>query len=119
MAESGENLLWQIIIKKIKSENGVVIMEDEIIVMWIELFARIWVWSWIASLASFIIGGILFLFFKLLKTENTFLCVCALVFMSISGLLLCIGSVAVFLMIIPAIPGILEQLHEMYLKVAQ
>lgn len=118
MAESGENHLWQIIIKKIKSENGVVIMEDEIIVMWIELFAGIWVWSWIASLASFIIGGILFLFSKLLK-ENFFLSVCALIFMRISEVLLYIGSAAAILMIIPAIPGILEQLHEMYLKVAQ
>ena len=58
---SGENRLWKIIIKKLKSENGVVIMEDEIIVMWIESFGGIWVWSWIASLASLIIGGILFL----------------------------------------------------------
>ena len=66
--ESGENLLWRIIIKKIKSENGVVIMEDEIIVMWIELFGGIWVWSWIASLASFIIGGILFLYERVEKT---------------------------------------------------
>lgn len=68
MVESGENLLWRIIIKKIKSENGVVIMEDEIIVMWIELFGGIWVWSWIASLASFIIGGILFLYERVEKT---------------------------------------------------
>ena len=118
MAESGENHLWKIIIKKLKSENGAVIMEDEIIVMWIELFAGIWGWSWIASLASFIIGGILFLFSKLLK-ENFFLIVCALIFMRISEVLLYIGSTAAILMIIPAIPGMLEQLHEMYLKVTQ
>ena len=74
--ESGENLLWRIITKKIKSENGVVIMGDEIIVMWIELFAGIWVWSWIASLASFIIGGILFLFSKLLKENFFSKCLC-------------------------------------------
>lgn len=114
---SGENRLWKIIIKKLKSENGVVIMEDEII-MWIESFGGIWVWSWIASLASLIIGGILFLFSKLLK-ENFFLIVCALIFMRIGEVLLYIGSAAAILMIIPAIPGILEQLHEMYLKVAQ
>ena len=86
--------------------------------MWIELFAGIWVWSWIASLASFIIGGILFLFSKLLK-ENFLLSVCALIFMRISEVLLYIGSAAAILMTIPAIPGMLEQLHEMYLKVAQ
>ena len=93
-------------------------MEDEIIVMWIELFAGIWVWSWIASLASFIIGGILFLFSKLIK-ENFFLSVCAPIFMSISEVLLYIGSAAAILMTIPAIPGMLAQLHEMYLKVTQ
>ena len=118
MVESGESHLWKIIIKKIKSENGVVIMEDEIIGMWIELFAGIFGWSWIASLASLIIGGILFLFSKLLK-ENFFLSVCTLIFMRISEVLLYIGSAAAILMFIPAIPGILEQLHEMYLKVAQ
>ena len=116
--ESGENLLWRIIIKKIKSENGVVIMEDEIIVMWIELFASVMGWSWIAALVSFIIGGILFLFSEFLK-ENFFLSVCALIFMRIGEVLLYIGSAAAILMIIPAIPGILEQLHEMYLKVTQ
>ena len=93
-------------------------MEDEIVVMWIELFAGIGSWSWIAALASFIIGGILFLFSKLLK-ENFFLSVCALIFMRIGEVLLYIGSVALVLMIIPAIPGMLEQLDEMYLKVTQ
>ena len=91
-------------------------INDEIIVMWIELFAGIWVWSWIAALAFFIIGGILFSFSKLLKTENTFLSVCALIFMRIYRVLSYIGSVAAGLMIIPAIPGMLEQLHEMYLR---
>ena len=90
-------------------------INDEIIVMWIELFASVMGWSWIAALAFFIIGGILFLFFKLLKTENTFLSVCALNFMCISNVLSYIGFVAAGLMIIPAIPGILEQL-EMYLR---
>ena len=91
-------------------------IDDEIIVMWIEFFASVMCWSWIAALASYIIGGILFLFFKLLKTENTFLCVCALVFMSIGEVLSYIGLVAAVLMIIPNIPEILKQL-EMYLKV--
>ena len=89
-------------------------MNDEIIVMWIEFFAGIGGWSWIAALASFIIGGILFLFSKLLK-ENFFLSVCALIFMRISGVLLYIGFAAVVLMIIPAIPGMLKQ-FEMYLR---
>ena len=93
-------------------------MEDEIAVMWIELFAGIGGWSWIAALASFIIGSILFLFSKLLK-ENFFLSVCALIFMRIGEVLLYIGSVALVLMIIPAIPRMLEQLDEMYLKVTQ
>lgn len=93
-------------------------MEDEIVVMWIELFAGICSWSWIASLASFIIGGILFLFSKLLK-ENFFLIVCALIFMRIGEVLLYIGCAALVLMIIPTIPRMLEQLNEMYLKVAQ
>lgn len=68
-------------------------MEDEIVVMWIELFAGIGGWSWIAAFASSIIGGILFLFSKLLK-ENFFLSVCALIFMCISGVLLYIGFAA-------------------------
>ena len=93
-------------------------MNDEIIVMWIELFAGIGGWSWIAALASFIIGSILFLFSKLLK-ENFFLSVCALIFMRIGEVLLYIGCAATVLMIIPSIPGMLEQLHEMYLKGAQ
>ena len=93
-------------------------MEDEIVVMWIELFAGICSWSWIASLASFIIGGILFLFSKLLK-ENFFLIVCALIFMRIGEVLLYIGCAALVLMIIPTIPRMLEQLNEMYLKVTQ
>lgn len=93
-------------------------MEDEIVVMWIELFAGICSWSWIASLASFIIGGILFLFSKLLK-ENFFLIVCALIFMRIGEVLSYIGCAALVLMIIPTIPRMLEQLNEMYLKVAQ
>ena len=91
-------------------------IDDEIIVMWIEFFASVMCWSWIAALASFIIGGILFLFSELLK-ENFFLSVCALVFIHISRVLSYIGFVAAGLMIIPAIPGMLEQLHEMYLKV--
>ena len=91
-------------------------MEDEIIVMWIEFFASVMCWSWIAALASFIIGGILFLFSSLLK-ENFFLSVCALIFMRIGEVLSYIGLVAYGLIIIPAIPGMLEQLHEMYLKV--
>ena len=91
-------------------------INDEIIVMWIEFFASVMAWSWIAALAFFIIGGILFSFSKLLKTENTFLSVCALNFMRISGVLSYIGFVAAGLMIIPAIPGMLEQLHKMYLR---
>lgn len=90
-------------------------IDDEIIVMWIEFFVSVMCWSWIAALASFIIGGILFLFSSLLK-ENFFLSVCALIFMRISEVLSYIGFVAAGLMIIPAIPGMLEQLHEMYLK---
>ena len=90
-------------------------IDDEIIVMWIEFFASVMCWSWIAALASFIIGGILFLFSSLLK-ENFFLSVCALIFMRISEVLLYIGFAAEILMIIPAIPGMLEQLHEMYLR---
>ena len=89
-------------------------INDEIIVMWIEFFASVMGWSWIAALVSFIIGGILFLFSSLLK-ENFFLSVCALNFMRISEVLSYIGFVAAGLMIIPAIPGILEQL-EMYLR---
>ena len=89
-------------------------INDEIIVMWIEFFASVMGWSWIAALVSFIIGGILFLFSELLK-ENFFLSVCALNFMRISEVLSHIGFVAAGLMIIPAIPGILEQL-EMYLR---
>ena len=90
-------------------------IDDEIIVMWIEFFASVIGWSWIAALASFIIGGILFLFSKLLK-ENFFLSVCALIFMRIGEVLSYIGFAAAILMIIPNIPGILEQL-QMYLKV--
>ena len=85
-------------------------MNDEIIVMWIELFAGIWVWSMIIAVASFIIFSILFLFFKLLKTENIFLGVCALVFIHISRVSAYISFAAAILMIIPAIPGMLEQL---------
>ena len=90
-------------------------MEDEIVVMWIELFTGIWGWSWIAAFAFSIIGGILFLFSKLLK-ENFFLSVCTLIFMRIGEVLLYIGSIAAGLMIIPTIPRMLEQLHEMYLR---
>ena len=61
-------------------------INDEIIVMWIEFFASVMGWSWIAALVSFIIGGILFLFSELLK-ENFFLSVCALNFMCISKVL--------------------------------
>lgn len=90
-------------------------MNDEIIVMWIELFASIWVWSMIIAVASFIISGILFSFFKLFK-ENVFLGVCTLVFMHIGRVSAYISFVAAILMIIPAIPGMLEQLDEMYLR---
>ena len=90
-------------------------INDEILCGWIEFFASVMGWSWIAALVSFIIGGILFLFSELLK-ENFFLSVCALNFMRISEVLSYIGFVAVGLMIIPAIPGMLEQLHEMYLR---
>ena len=86
-------------------------INDEIIVVWIEFFASVMGWSWIAALVSFIIGGILFLFYSLLK-ENFFLSVCASIFMCISEVLSYIGFVAVVLMIIPAIPGILEQIKE-------
>ena len=78
-----------------------------------ELFADVMCWSGIAALVSFTIGRILFLFSELLK-ENFFLSVCALVFICISGVLLLF--VAAGSMIIPAIPGMLEQLHEMYLR---
>ena len=91
------------------------IINDEIIVMWIEFFASVMGWSWIAALAFFIIGSILFSFSKLLKTKNTFLSVCALNFMRISEVLLCIGFVALVLMFIPVIPEISKQL-EMYLR---
>ena len=90
-------------------------MNDEIIVMWIELFAGIWVWSMIIAVASFIISGILFSFFKLFK-ENVFLGVCTLVFMHIGRVSAYISFVATILMIIPAIPGMLQQLNEMYLR---
>ena len=86
-------------------------INDEIIVMWIEFFASVMGWSWIAALVSFIIGGILFLFYSLLK-ENFFLSVCALNFIRISEVLSYIGFVAAGLMIIPAIPGMLEQIKE-------
>ena len=89
-------------------------MDDEIIVMWTELFAGIWVWSMIIVVASFIIGGILFSLSKLLK-ENVFLSICALVFIHISKVLTYISFAAAVLMIIPAIPGILKQ-FEMYLR---
>ena len=86
-------------------------INDEIIVMWIEFFASVMGWSWIAALVSFIIGGILFLFSELLK-ENFFLNVCALNFMRISKVLSYIGFVAVGLMIILSIPGMLQQIKE-------
>ena len=89
-------------------------INDEILCGWIELFAGIWVWSMIIEVASIIIGGILFSLSELLK-ENTFLGACALVFIHISRVLAYIGLTAMVLMIIPAIPGILEQL-EMYLR---
>ena len=76
--------------------------------MWSELFAGIWVWSMIIAVISFITFNILYLFLKLLKTENVFLSVCTLVFIHISKVLAYIGLAATFLMIIPAIPGILE-----------
>ena len=92
------------------------IINNEILCRLSDLFAGIWIWSMIIAVASFIIFNILFLFFKLLKTENVFLGVCALVFIHISRVLSYIGFVAAGLMIIPAIPGMLEQLHEMYLR---
>ena len=76
-------------------------IDDEIIVMWIEFFASVMCWSWFAALASFIIFNILFLFFKLLKTENVFLDVCALVYKYISRVLAYISLAATILMIIP------------------
>ena len=90
-------------------------IDDETLCRLSELFAEIWGWSMIITVASFIISGILFLFFKLLKTENVFLGVCALVFIHISNILLYINFAAMILMIIPAIPGMLRQL-EMYLR---
>ena len=86
-------------------------INDEIIVMWIEFFASVMGWSWIAALVSFIIGGILFLFSELLK-ENFLLSVCASNFMCISKVLSYIGFVAAGLMIIPSIPGMLQQIKE-------
>ena len=68
-----------------------------------ELFANIIFMSTIVATISsiFIIFNILFLFFKLLKTENVFLDVCALVFIHISRVLAYISLAAAILMIIP------------------
>lgn len=91
-------------------------IDDEIFCGWSELFSGIWVWSMIIAVASFIIFNILFLFFKLLKTENVFLGVCTLVFIHISRVSAYISFAAAILMIIPTIPRMLEQLNEMYLR---
>ena len=90
-------------------------IDDEILYGLSRLFAGIWFWSMIIAVASFIIFNILFLFFKLLKTENVFLGVCTLVFIHISRVSAYI-SLAAVLMIIPAIPRMLKQLDEMYLR---
>lgn len=90
-------------------------IDDETLYRLSELFAGIWFWSMIITVASFIIFIILFLFFELFKTENVFLGVCALVFIHISRVLAYISLAAAVLMIIPAIPGMLRQL-EMYLR---
>lgn len=90
-------------------------MDNEILFKLSELFAGIWIWSMIIAVASFIISGILFSFFKLFK-ENVFLSVCALVFIHISRVLAYISLAAAILMIIPAIPGMLQQLNEVYLR---
>lgn len=79
----------------------IMIMDNEILCRLSDLFAGIWIWSMIIAVASFIIFNILFLFFKLLKTENVFLGVCALVFIHISRVLAYISLAAAILMIIP------------------
>ena len=81
--------------------NKIITMNNEILCRLSNLFAGIWVWSMIIAVASFIISNILFLFFKLLKTENVFLGVCALVFIHISRILAYISLAAAILMIIP------------------
>ena len=82
-------------------QGEIITMDNEILCRLSNLFAGIWVWSMIIAVASFIIFNILFLFFKLLKTENVFLGVCALVFIHISRVLAYISLAAVILMIIP------------------
>ena len=57
--------------------DEIMTMDNEILCRLSDLFAGIWIWSMIIAVASFIIFNILFLFFKLLKTENVFLGVCA------------------------------------------
>ena len=91
------------------------IIDDEILFKLTELFAGIWGWLMTIAVASFIISGILFSFFKLFK-ENVFLGVCTLVFIHISQVLAYISLAAAILMIIPAIPRMLEQLDKMYLR---
>ena len=83
-------------------------MDNEILGKCSNLFAGIWIWSMIIAVASFIIFNILFLFLKLLKTENVFLGVCALVFIHISRVLAYISLAAAVLMIIPAILRMLQ-----------
>ena len=83
-------------------------MDNEILGKCSDLFARIWIWSMIIAVVSFIIFNILFLFLKLLKTENVFLGVCALVFIHISRVLAYISLAAAVLMIIPAILRMLQ-----------
>lgn len=90
-------------------------IDDEILYRLSNLFIGIWIWSMIIAVASFIISGILFSFFKLFK-ENVFLGVCTLVFMHIGRVSAYISLAAAILMIIPAIPGMLQQLNEMYLR---
>lgn len=82
-------------------QGEIITMDNEILCRLSDLFAGIWVWSMIIAVASFIIFSILFLFFKLLKTENVFLGVCVLVFIHISRVLAYISLAAAILMIIP------------------
>lgn len=89
-------------------QGEIITMDNEILCRLSNLFAGIWVWSMIIAVASFIIFNILFLFFKLLKTENVFLGVCALVFIHISRVLAYISLAAAILMTIPAIPRMLQ-----------
>ena len=88
--------------------DEVMTMDNEILGKCSELFIGIWIWSMIIAVVSFIIFNILFLFLKLLKTENVFLGICALVFIHISRVLTYISLAATVLMIIPAILRMLQ-----------